>query len=373
MDKINSKDQKYCFWFNIPDHHQIDFIREMKNQKIDIQVRFYEKLTEYRKNMGWDPSILLNDNEKYVNQNINSLYVEPDWRQRIHIVPGVIGNKFLMNLVNILIKNRVLWVHWSECVKPGINRLLRIPFRRVYGLKINKFALGALAVSKQAEIEFIRWGINPQKIRWLPYTMNVLSNNLEEDPIIKNFCRNKFIFIYCGALCKRKGTDILIKAFAKLIKKYIDIGLVLVGPIMNNKYKNIINRDLLENSILLRGPISANTVANAMHPCDVFILPSRYDGWGMVLNEAISTGLPIIASNGCGASYHIILNGINGFTVRANNVNELINNMEKYILNRNLAKKHGENSIQISKYFTPQNNVIRFIDIMNEFLYNTLK
>ena len=88
--------------------------------------------------------------------------------------------------------------------------------------------------------------------------------------------------------------------------------------------------------------------------CDkVFVLPSRFDGWGVVLNEAASMGLALIGSDRSDASYHLIRPGVNGFQVRAGNVESLRSAHLAYVRNPWFAEKHGEASLTIAEDFTP--------------------
>ena len=144
---------KYCLWMNMPSHHQMDFIKALHDSGVDLQVRFFGKVDEskggiwagMRSRSSWRK-------HKYVKASVEVLDESvPDWRVRIDIVPGIVGNRFLMDLVDRLIREKVGWVHWSEGVKPGWIAIMRLPLRKRYGRKINRYALGALAISKMAE------------------------------------------------------------------------------------------------------------------------------------------------------------------------------------------------------------------------------
>jgi len=358
--------RKYCFWLNMPDHHQKDFLSALTSSNIDVRILYYGAVPEHRQLMGWDATPVLADNECYIVPSISSLYEMKDWRERIHIIPGIVGNRFLMELTSVLSKNSCKWVHWSECVKPGINRLLRMPLRILYGLKIRKFALGALAVSKMAEKEFISWGVPNEKICWLPYALNPPRIDHDKDVTLELTTKGKIIFMFCGVLCKRKGTDILISAFEKLCKKYNNCLLALVGPDTKNRYYNkLVHSKGLSEQIVLFDAVRADRIGNIISRCDVFILPSRYDGWGVALFEGASLGKPIISTDRCGAAYHLILEGINGFRVASSNQEELFNAMEKYIVAPDLKKQHGKASYEIAKLFYPESNVKRFLSAMS--------
>ncbi|MGA2463610.1 MAG: glycosyltransferase family 4 protein [Thermodesulfobacteriota bacterium] len=361
--------EKYCLWMGMPDHHTLDFMRAMYDRGIDLKVRFFDRVSGYRIGMGWKAEPKLHENEALVQADMSALRLVPDWRDRIHIVPGTVGDRFLMALVDELIRCKVEWVHWSECVKPGLNRILRIPIRKRYGQKIQKYAIGALAISKMAEREFMRWGLSGEKIKWLPYSANPLQHHGQKDDQIASFCGGRFVFMFCGALCHRKGVDVLLSSFAAIARRYGDTVLVLVGPDMENgKYQAQTRHEGIIQHVLFRGVVKAESIGRLLSMCDVFILPSRYDGWGMVLFEAASLGKAVIATDRCGAAHHLIMEGVNGFKVKAGDSISLQNAMERYVSSPEMAIDHGKNSARISEFFSPGNNVERFLDAMQVFL-----
>jgi glycosyltransferase involved in cell wall biosynthesis len=103
-----------------------------------------------------------------------------------------------------------------------------------------------------------------------------------------------------------------------------------------------------------------------MQRADVFILPSLFDGWGAVLNEAASVKKPLISTDECGAAYHLIDDKKNGFRVKAGSVDHLRKAMQFYIDNPEKIIIHGKISHQIYKNFTPDKNV-------EQFLYSLIK
>jgi len=371
LDYSSARSEKYCLWMNMPSHHQRDFIHALHIAGIDLQVRFYGKVDDRRKIMGWDSEPLLDQYSQYVKPSIDAVEESvPDWMNRIHIIPGTVGDKFLMSLVKHLIRKKIQWVHWSEDVKPGLNRLIRLPLRRLYGRKIKLYALGALAISNQAEKEFVSWGGPVKKIRWLPYAANPLTHSGNVDDKIKMFIQNRFAFMFSGALCQRKGTDLLLKAFKIISDRYQNAVLILIGPDTPDDYYHKFSEKIgiPKDRVLFRGPISYTQMGNVLPLCDVFVLPSRYDGWGMVIYEAASMEKAIIASDRCGATYHMIIDGLNGFRIKADSVGALSEAMEIYLTCPRLSKIHGIHSKVIAKLFHPRENVERFLGAMESFL-----
>jgi glycosyltransferase involved in cell wall biosynthesis len=108
-------------------------------------------------------------------------------------------------------------------------------------------------------------------------------------------------FMYLGQLIHRKGVDILLNALAEL--RDFDWRLNIMG---NGDAQESLEQlaDKLEiRSRLKFIPPAANEIAlNTIAQNDVFVLPSRHDGWGAVINEALICGVPAISSDHCGAA-----------------------------------------------------------------------
>src|SRR5207249_1387315 len=77
---------------------------------------------------------------------------------------------------------------------------------------------------------------------------------------------------------------------------------------------------------------------------DVFVLPSVEDRWGLVINEVMSAGLPVIASDEIGAVPDLVKHGHNGFVFPAGNVASLAGYLEQLVNDENLRKEMGHNS-----------------------------
>jgi glycosyltransferase involved in cell wall biosynthesis len=86
-----------------------------------------------------------------------------------------------------------------------------------------------------------------------------------------------------------------------------------------------------------------------------FVLPSRWEPWGVVLQEAAAAGLPIICTAVCGASVHFVQDGYNGFLVGAGNPDSLADAMHNM---SNLSDSEYDDmsaaSVSLSRQFTPK-------------------
>ena len=320
---------KICFWLNVPSNHQTLFLEALnQDEQIDLQVRYFDKPNEDRLKMGWRDENSLHEYEQYVNGLDDALKTLNDWKERIHIVIGY-GFPFNRELIPALIKNRVKWVHWSERYGIGLAKKLNynvtlfewlrplfLTTKRSYGKLVNQYALGCFSQGFLARRDFKDIGIDDKKISDLYYTTEAKRNITTLPSIFKNF-KYSHKFLYVGRLSRAKGTKELLIAFSKLDKKE-EWGLVLVGTDESNgDYAQLSQKLGIANKVLFVGNVHAQDISSYYNHADIFLFPTRYDGWGAVISEACSLGLPIIASDQCGASYHMVKNNENGYITKA--------------------------------------------------------
>lgn len=374
---------KLCFWLNVPSPHQEALLNELsKDINVDLVVRYFEKQDSQRLKIGWKNNISLKYYEKQV-ESIDKAFIDiEDWKERIHIVTGF-GFQFNKQLIPILIKNKVNWVHWSErfglilASKLKFNitlfNLLRPIYlitKRNYANMVNKYALGCFSQGYLAKKDFIDSGIKAEKIENLFYSIN-LDNNLNKNHTKKIIDKNNFLYV--GTLSKRKGIKDLIEAFDKL-KNNGSWSLILVGEdLENGYYQEIVKKKQLSEKIFFVGPIQGDKMQSYYNSSDVLILPSRFDGWGAVLNEGMFNGLALIASDQCGAAYHIIDDNRNGFIFKAGNTRDLSSKMQYYVNNSNLLNEHKEFSKVNYEKYNGLSNKNRLIQALELWLNNKIK
>jgi glycosyltransferase involved in cell wall biosynthesis len=171
--------------------------------------------------------------------------------------------------------------------------------------------------------------------------------------------KRTFVFLYLSRIIKLKGLDILIKAFSRLNQERDDISLIVAGDGPFKAYCINLCKDLDLSNVIFIGSIDPEYTPEIYVKSDVFILPSRffntsYEAWGLVINEAMSLGLPIITTNAVGSSFDLVHDGINGFVIEENSTDALYKAMKK-ILTRDLE----EMSINSRKIFEIKNDYFR--------------
>jgi len=353
---------RLLIWSSIPTHHQSAFIAALRDRNIDVVMHYYRHVDTARLSMGWGAGDELPPNEFYVPENVSSVHRCPDWRDRIHIVPGY-GSVFLMRLAWFLSRRGVTWLHWSEHSRPSSRSNVTFAFNRFYGQLVRRHAMGALAIGELARREFIRWGIPAERIRFLPYAVA----SLGADPILETapHVRDPH-FLFLGTLYPVKGIDVLLLAMRDVLTKHPNARLELVGnDLLGGAYHRDAERMGLSDAVQFSGPVDARRVGEVLRRCDVLVLPSRHDGWGVVLNEAASIGRALISTDACGAAHHLIRPNENGFRVAAGDRNSLAEAMLAYCREPGLSIRHGAQSLRIFEEFTPERNATRFEEALD--------
>lgn len=140
--------------------------------------------------------------------------------------------------------------------------------------------------------------------------------------------RNHPEILYVGQLIPRKRVDLLLQAFSQLAVPSARLRLIGQGPEEQALQQLARQLGIAERVRFSPGMPNAQTVA-AMADADVLVLPSRFDGWGAVVNEALMVGTPVICSNRCGAS-DLIETGRNGYVFEAGSAPALLESLQRF-------------------------------------------
>ena len=163
--------------------------------------------------------------------------------------------------------------------------------------------------------------------------------------------------------CKQQ--DIAINVFSKIVHKYPNWDLHFWGigddlEALQNQVKQL----KLEGRVFFNG--FTKKPIDKMKESDVFIFPSKYEGFPLALTEAMSVGLPCIGFQTCSGVNELIENNVNGFLV--NNEIEMQESLENLMLSRDLRKQIGANAHQMVNKFNENNVSDKWIKAINQIL-----
>lgn len=153
-------------------------------------------------------------------------------------------------------------------------------------------------------------------------------------------------FVWVARMIDWKRPFFAIKTVEKLNNKGVKCTLKMLGDgILFDKVKAYVQKHKLDNIIEFSGNVDNETVRKCMAESDALLFTSnKREGWGAVANEALSSGIPVIASRSIGCVEYLIKDGFNGVLFKTHDINDAVNKIkvlsaEKYnILSDNAYK-----------------------------------
>ena len=157
-------------------------------------------------------------------------------------------------------------------------------------------------------------------------------------------------FLFVGRLVAVKAFDILLEAYKEYRESCSDpwpLRVIGFGPLAHLAKDQV--------GVELLGFIQPSQLPSLMATSRAFVMPSIFEPWGVALQEAATLGLPLIASDECGASVHLLRDGWNGYLIEAGSVSELAFALKMMHSASNESRcEMGRNSFELSKQYTPE-------------------
>lgn len=171
-------------------------------------------------------------------------------------------------------------------------------------------------------------------------------------------------FIYIGRLAKEKNLALLLAAYRRCVHSSAgaDWGLIFVGdgPLKQQLEKEAVDSGL--SGIRFTGGMPWHKVPSQLAWADVLILPSLSEPWGLVVNEAMVCGMPVIVSQNCGCSDDLVADGKNGYLFDPVSVDSLTKAMNHYIDSPAEIAPHGRVSQVMVADFSPEKVAAQMVD-----------
>lgn len=239
-------------------------------------------------------------------------------------------------------------------------------FDALFLSKMKKIGPKILAKSEMAEeslkckgfenIETVGVGLDVGRFSKIDYT--------------RNFSKNKKTLLYIGEISERRNTLFLLSVFRKVREKNNSVDLVLIGK-GKEEYQDKCNKYIKQHglSACIKQIISVDQSELAQHylSADIFLFPTNYDIFGMVLLEAMYFGLPVISSKNGGAVTLIEESGKEGIVIESYDEYEWENTIENLLYSEQKCKEISECAKRrISEKFTWDAIADRFLAAYQE-------
>jgi glycosyltransferase involved in cell wall biosynthesis len=161
----------------------------------------------------------------------------------------------------------------------------------------------------------------------------------------------EFLLLFVGRLSHEKGFPVLVEVAARLQKKGKNVGMMVVGDGDKRDEYLKASTELQDGSALFVGFVQQPQLPLYYAQADALVLPSRSEPWGLVLNEAMACGLPVLCSRNVGASYDLITDGENGFV--CSTVDEYEARIDELISSPERHSDISQRALERARKFTP--------------------
>ena len=372
---MNRRKNKVLFLTNIPAPYSVYFFNEL-GKLCDLTVLF-ERKTSNERELAWfnnnftDFKAVFLEGIK-INKNIALCFSVTKYLKRELfdlIIVGGYATPTGMLAINYLKLKKIPFVLNAD---GGFINKNESFLKRV----IKKYYIASadfwLSTSEITNSYLEHYGANSKAISIYPFT-SLLQKDIIKCPIDDktrknlrdklNICEEKVI-LYVGQFIHRKGIDVLLKACTKIPKEY---GVYIVGGRPTQEYLVLIKKFGLSNVHFI-GFRYKEELKEYYMASDLFVLPAREDIWGLVINEAMAYGLPVVTTDKCIAGLELVKNYKNGFIVPVEDERILANKINKILKDDDLRTKMAKNSLVKIKQYTIENMAKLHMRIFSNFL-----
>lgn len=251
-------------------------------------------------------------------------------RSRVLRSDLVIFNYYAENPAQVLLNLRAAkgspWCFWGE--RPGFRKpewlgqaFRRWRLRKLHGSRAPIWGIGQFAVERyKTEFGLQRAYYN------VPYFSDL--ERFKKVAAAAGKPAYRRVFLFSGALIHRKGVDLLAQAFVELARELPNVFLRVVG---DGPLRKLVMEllDVVRDRVEFIGFTDWDELPSYYSEADVLCVPSRYDGWGMVVPEGLAAGLPVIGTDQTGAALEFLKAETNGWLIPAGNSDALLSAMRE--------------------------------------------
>jgi len=308
----------FIFWQNIISIHQSSFLEALANKhKVILIVE--NELSDIRKNSGWQLDAMKNVELIIAPKDNQIKHIISHHKQAWHGISGLhaydLATKALKFATQIGCKNITIITESYDRI--GLRGLLRLIKYSVLSLKYKNKIKAIFVTGLPARACFENLFFSTHIIfNWGYFTKQGHYKCKNAKP------RGLPNLLFVGSLDVGKNLLPILPMVYKHKSLFSKFYIVGNGPLVPNLKKEIRTKTEIE----YLGVLKNSEIQILMKKCDLLILPSIYDGWGAVVNEALSNGMRVLCSDNCGAS--ILLEG----KMRGGVFSHKINNFDKELI-----------------------------------------
>jgi len=306
---------------DIPSPYQVEILNEIANDKsIDLHVAYLRDKDPER---SWTGSRIEHE-YSVLNNGVDRVATARDVLKTADFaVFNFYLNPNAQSLIDERARSRKPWCFWGE--RPGlrkpewVGRIARLwKLRWLHQSSAPIWGIGEFAVERyRSEFGSRRSYFN------FPYFSQLERFKVASD---KRHREQETVFLFSGSLIPRKGVDLLSRAFVRLRNEGHNVRLRILGagPLLPDLRDTLSS---IRDSVEFLGFSDWSELPARYASSDVLCVPSRYDGWGLVVPEGLAAGLPVIATDRMGAALEFVETGKNGWLIQSDSEDAILNAM----------------------------------------------
>lgn len=366
--KNSEKEKNVLFVSNTPSPYRIDFFNEL-GKYVDLKVIFEKKMSSERDD-SWNNINV----ENFKLSFLNGISISADKSISLSIIKTIRKNKYRKIIIG------------NPLTPTGIIAIFYMKFKRIpYSIEIDggfarntsslkrkikriilKGAEKYFSTSNEGDKYLIYFGADPKRIVRYPFSsirkddiIKKITNKKEKQKIKKELkIKEERVILSVGRFIYSKGYDLLIKS-SKSVGE--NVGIYIVGGKPTKEYIDLKRKYNAKNVHFVDFKLKEDLKKYYMC-ADLFVFPTRSDVWGLVINEAMAHGLPIITTDMCIAGLELIENGENGYIVHTDDLEELKIRINELINNDKLLENISKNNLEKIKKYTVEEMAISHVE-----------
>jgi glycosyltransferase involved in cell wall biosynthesis len=311
----------------IPSPYQVELFNAIeRSQLFSLKIAYLYSQASNTIAQRWQQSNLYHDYSILDDRTANYQAIAEEIESTDLVIFSYYQHPQVRKLIELCTQINKAWCFWGE--RPGYSGLgwLSTWYRQWKLAQLHKNQVPIWGMGNWAVQQYRREFGNRRQYFNFPYFSDL--SRFQRSLSTKSENDRTRIFLYSGALIHRKGVDLLASAFSSLAEEFPDIHLHLLGygelqPYLTRKL------DRYRHRVKFLGFQSWDELPIYYQQADILCVPSRHDGWALVVPEGLAAGLPVIGTNHTGAALELIKERQNGWLIPANNSQALYQAMKQ--------------------------------------------
>lgn len=254
---------------------------------------------------------------------------------------------------------------------PPIHKRIRIFYDNIFGISTLNIVDKIIVITPFEKKSLVKKGVNAGKIEVIPNGIDsdMFKKTAAEDIRPKYPKLKSNILLYAGRLDELKGVFDLLTIFPEIVKVFPDTCLVFVGKDQGVK-KKLVAESIkcgVRDKVFFVGRVPYNELIDWYSVADVFVLPSKYEAWGIACTQAQAAGVPVVATKVGGIPYNVV-DKKTGLLCEPGNLEDLRNSILDLLSDKCLRTRLGETGRKWAKQFDWENIIDEIIRVYHEVL-----